>query len=324
MNLQVIYKRGQPAHQLKNKIYEFDSGDDIFENIRINKKNKLFVVNSEENCVIFRILEKDDQITFKEIHRFRTDFSLEDACQNDGKFNNTLKYLGCAGEEGVLRLYNVNYQKDSDNIKIEKYHEFNSHTKSINSLDFHVEQDLVMTASDDGTCRIFNIPKKMEIKKLQLTDQATFENYKFHSAYFSPDEKTIFTIQNPMRGASYMSVWTIEKEDIQHIQNTKLHKHPVTASCISKEGLFLGIGTGDGAAKTINTRYYDIESSKHPHDMVVKGIDFTGDSRFLITGTPEFDIDFLANVRPSGNFSTFVKIVVIGVMISWLIDYLYN
>lgn len=45
---------------MKNKVYEFDSGDDIFENIRINKKNKLFVVNSEENCVIFRILEKDD------------------------------------------------------------------------------------------------------------------------------------------------------------------------------------------------------------------------------------------------------------------------
>lgn len=34
--------------------------------------------------------------------------------------------------------------------------------------------------------------------------------------------------------------------------------------------------------------------------MVVKGIDFTGDSKFLVAGTPESNFDLLQNLRPEG------------------------
>lgn len=34
--------------------------------------------------------------------------------------------------------------------------------------------------------------------------------------------------------------------------------------------------------------------------MIVKGIDFTGDSRYLVAGTLESNFDILQNLRPEG------------------------
>ena len=63
-----------------------------------------------------------------------------------------------------------------------------------------------------------------------------------------------------------------------------------------------GVGSGDGAVKIINLKKHDVENNNHVHDMVIKGLDFTYDSKFLISGTPEFDIDLLPNVRKSGKY----------------------
>ena len=52
--------------------------------------------------------------------------------------------------------------------------------------------------------------------------------------------------------------------------------------------------------------------------MVVKGISFTSDSRFLIAGTPELNFDILQNLRPEGYMSKILKMWVGAMMVSWL------
>lgn len=33
-----------------------------------------------------------------------------------------------------------------------------------------------------------------------------------------------------------MSVWNMENNDVEHVKDVKIHKFPVTTSCMSKEG----------------------------------------------------------------------------------------
>lgn len=55
--------------------------------------------------------------------------------------------------------------------------------------------------------------------------------------------------------------------------------------------------------------------------MVVKGCDFTTDQRFFITGTPEFDVNILPNIRPEGYFPMIVKTAFLLILLSWLVEY---
>lgn len=47
-------------------------------------------------------------------------------------------------------------------------------------------------------------------------------------------------------------------------------------------------------------RHYDIEGESMPHDIVVKGISFSHDSRFLITGAVDATYNFSLLDRPQG------------------------
>ena len=89
----------------------------------------------------------------------------------------------------------------------------------------------------------------------------------------------------------------MSENSIELVKTVQIHNAPITASCLSKEGIFMGIGGCDGASKVVNLRYLDIESKNHNHEFVVKGISFTTDSRFLVTGTPEMGVDLLQNLR---------------------------
>jgi len=58
-----------------------------------------------------------------------------------------------------------------------------------------------------------------------------------------------------MRGAAYMTVWTLDGENINPKKTIKIHNHPVVTVANSRDGLFLGVGCSDGCVKIINTRY---------------------------------------------------------------------
>ena len=47
-------------------------------------------------------------------------------------------------------------------------------------------------------------------------------------------------------------------------------------------------------------RHYDVEAEEKPHDMVVKGVGFSHDSRFLITGAVDGTYDLMPLGRPQG------------------------
>ena len=133
----------------------------------------------------------------------------------------------------------------------------------------------------------------------------------------------------------------MKNDSIDPIKTMKVNNHPITASClrlwfflyiiISTDGIFLGVGGADGTAKIINLRFFcdnshsivrhcDFEATAQPHDMVIKGISFTTDSRFLVSGATDFTYNFLANIRPEGWFSKVTKMWVLVMIIIYLIE----
>ena len=76
-------------------------------------------------------------------------------------------------------------------------------------------------------------------------------------------------------------------------------------------------------------RHYDVEAEEKPHDMVVKGVGFSHDSRFLITGAVDGTYDLMPLGRPQGmnrysfliiffDVGTFAKLSKLMVLIAFL------
>jgi WD40 repeat protein len=93
----------------------------------------------------------------------------------------------------------------------------------------------------------------------------------------------------------------MSENSVDLVKTIKLHSTAISASCMSKEGMFLGAGGCDGASKIVSLRYFEIDSANRNHDFVVKGISFTSDSRYLVTGTPEMGVDILFNFKTEGD-----------------------
>jgi len=95
--------------------------------------------------------------------------------------------------------------------------------------------------------------------------------------------------------------------------------HPVSAAAMSEEGLYYGVGTVDGKCKIINlryiyqkyyyyyycvlimiliwNRYFDLEGDDQFHDMVVKGVSFTNDSRYMFSGACDYTYNFMSIMK---------------------------
>ena len=49
-----------------------------------------------------------------------------------------------------------------------------------------------------------------------------------------------------------MSVWNLVQENPKPVKTIQLHEGPASVSCLSKEGINMGIGFFDGSKKIIN------------------------------------------------------------------------
>ncbi|CAD8131677.1 unnamed protein product [Paramecium octaurelia] len=287
---------------LKDPIHTLQLGDEIFQRLRLNTKTGLIVGNSDDQCVILKV--QDNKISI--VTKFQTDRAAKEPCQNDGVFNYQGDTLATGGEDGILKVWNKDYQlKFTVDMK-----------GKIQSLDYHVANGMLIVATDNEECKI--LKDSHVLHKLDISSN-NIHKLQFQSALFSLDGNTIFTFKNPMRGASYMTSWRIENDNIKPLKTIKIHGHPVVTTCQSKEGMFIGIGCSDGTVKIINARKLDVESSKQAHELPCTALCFTPDSRFIISGSVDAKYHFLQNTRPQGIFSLLSKFWLLGMLLAYLI-----
>ncbi|CAD8055840.1 unnamed protein product [Paramecium sonneborni] len=286
---------------LKDPIDTLQLGEEIFQRLRLNTKTGLIVGNSDDKCVILKVEDKKISL----ITKFQTDRAAKEPCQNDGLFNYQGDSLATGGEDGILKVWNKDYQlKYTVDMK-----------GKIQSLDYHISNGMLIVATDNEECKI--LKENHVLHKLDISSN-NIHKLQFHSAIFSLDGTTIFTFKNPMRGASYMTSWRIENDNIKPLKTIKVHGHPVVSNCQSKDGMFIGIGCSDGTVKIINSRKLDVECSKLAHELPCTALCFTPDSRFIISGSVDAKYHFLQNTRPQGMFSLLSKFWLFGMLLAYL------
>jgi len=219
------------------------------------------------------------------------------------------------GLQGIITVWSLN--KNGDKYDVTKKSEIKHHSKAINHLGVSISDTLLVSASEDKTCRITNLDNGEMIKKLTFSDGPP-TNLRFTFCFFAHDEKFIYTIQNQVgQGPAYLTEWDIEA-GFEPAETIKIHPEAVTSACMSQDGLYLGIGTVDGHVKIINARYVEIENQDQIHDLIAKGVAFAPDSRLLASVSPDYSYNFLPNVRPQGLFAKLTKFWVAAMILLYL------
>ncbi|CAK69340.1 unnamed protein product (macronuclear) [Paramecium tetraurelia] len=285
---------------LKDPIHTLQLGDEIFQRLRLNTKTGLIVGNSDDQCVILKV--QDNKISI--VTKFQTDRAAIEPCQNDGVFKLLGGYFG-------HRRRRRNFEGLEQGLSIEIHSGYERE-----NLIIRLSCSKWNVATDNEECKI--LKDSHVLHKLDISSN-NIHKLQFQSALFSLDGTTIFTFKNPMRGASYMTSWRIENDNIKPLKTIKIHGHPVVSTCQSKEGIFIGIGCSDGTVKIINARKLDIESSKQAHELPCTALCFTPDSRFIISGSVDAKYHFLQNTRPQGMFSLLSKFWLLGMLLAYLI-----
>lgn len=80
--------------------------------------------------------------------------------QNDIRLNDDCTLAATGGDDAILRIWDVKFDTEKSTLKISKKSEFVSHAGKINSVDFHLVLPLVVSGSDDGSVRVFNLENK--------------------------------------------------------------------------------------------------------------------------------------------------------------------
>ena len=70
----------------------------------------------------------------------------------------------------------------------------------------------------------------------------------------------------------------------------------------SPNGKFLAFGSCEGQVGIIKLDNLSVYADLIRHDTLVKTITFTNDSKYVLTGTPEMNVDILKNERTYSKF----------------------
>lgn len=71
---------------------------------------------------------------------------------------------------------------------------------------------------------------------------------------FTNVRNQFFTVTNPMRGASYLTFWFVRPDmGLVPLVTHKANAHPITATALSNNGQYIGLGGADGYVRVFDT-----------------------------------------------------------------------
>jgi WD40 repeat protein len=87
--------------------------------------------------------------------------------------------------------------------------ESQAHFKSINDILFIEDKNMLVTAGADGLCNIFEISTLKLLKKLCFKVKEEEKNYSMRGLRYDNCTSSLFTIQAPLRGSTYLTKWDL-------------------------------------------------------------------------------------------------------------------
>lgn len=159
------------------------------------------------------------------------------------------------------------------------------HSDTINCVHFSEDRKLIVTASEDGTAKVWNASTFEEIPNGTLTGHTG----PVYSAQFSKDGQYIVTASDD--GTAKIWCWNNSANTYQVIPNGNLHDHtgPVYDAQFSKDGQFIVTASDDGTAKVWSSTSYEVVSNGTlvGHAGSVCSARFSKNGEYIITASSD-------------------------------------
>ena len=204
-----------------------------------------------ENKIHFYNLSNNNK-SFQELYTLT--IKPKETSLNCFTINNDL--LAAGDDSGSLMLFKINFNNNEINSIEEVASNPIAHYRGINKIAFGFKNTInfLITASGDGTCKIFEISKpniKTFLKMVSFFSfrQFIFEpaNYFMRDLIFVNDKNIVYTLQSPKEGKSFLTKWDASNINfVKPIKTIKISNVPCPSFELTKDKNYFGITDREG------------------------------------------------------------------------------
>ncbi len=166
---------------------------------------------------------------------------------------------------------------DADHLKLVTPE---GHTAPVFAAAFSNDGHFVVTASDDGTARIWETATGREVRRLESARSSRDSLVWVRAAAFSPDGSAVVT------GSFDASVRVWDPRTGRELHNLPTgHTGPITSAAFSPDGRLIVTASQDGTARLWDARTRRAAGSPMTHRSRVNSAAFSADGRYLVTAS---------------------------------------
>ena len=257
------------------------------------------------------------------MYSFQADFDKENAQVNAAIFAYGNQYIITGGNDTIIRVWKLDINKESDTITgAQCIRKFGSHTTPIQHIDLTFDHQLIasIASNEEKNCLIHDFSTATLVNELTFSEQYNQENMAFQGCFFSLHRKYLYTLVSEKGKNSYVTKWDAKSREFNNLTTIKIHNGFCSNFAFSNDGFYLTVGSEDGFIKSINTRYMQVDRNDKHHDHKITCLDFTSDTRFIISWDEKGNYWFIPNIRAPG----FMRFFFQGLMAVMLFFYIYR
>jgi WD40 repeat protein len=305
----------------KDKCDEIQYSNPIKKISLAKQEKSWFLVVTQEFVEIHKLDKETGKLTM--MHRFQADFDTENPKVNTAEFLYENQYVVTGGNDKVVRAWKLDIGKDNDIVKgVGHPRKFTSHTTPIQHVDVTFDHELIASvgSAEEKRCLIHDFQTCTLTNELTFSEKVGAENMAFKGCVFSLHRKYLYTLVSEPGKKSYVTRWDAKSGEFRNLNTITVATNECKNFSMSFEGFYLAIGSLDGFIKSLNTRYMQIDRNDKHHAGVMECVDFSSDTRFILTCDKEGNYCFVPNIRAPGYMRFFFQ----GLMAFMLGFYIYR
>ena len=297
--------------------------DEIPEFIEGIPSKKIFGFCSQ-NKIYFYNLSKDNK-SFKKLYTLT--INPKETSLNCFKISNDL--LASGDDKGSLILFKIIFNNEEINSIDEMASNPNAHFRGINKIEFGFKNKInyLITASGDGTCKIFEISKPSFKTFLKMVSFFSFRqfisepaNYYMRDLIFINEKNIAYTIQSPKEGKSFLTKWDVSNiNSVKPIKTINISNVPCPSFDLTEDKKYFGITDREGRIFFVDENNMVITWLKKIGEDMLKNCRFY--KKYFITGSIGYMLR-INNLKTKFHFS-FFKFIFYATLILGICYYIY-